>query len=165
MTVREQAESEGEARRPSRSRAKPDPFSKHMSVGASLDGRTPDGHFVLAYKRKLLEHIGGKSTVVQQQLIEQASMLALRLRKADQRAPGGVESERASRLYLSMQNMLTKILAQLDGPVSKARAKAEEPMALAGMFAAHARQYPLGVTHDESVEGDVPTKRDEDERA
>jgi hypothetical protein len=67
--------------------------------------------------------------------------------------------------YLALHGSLVRTLAQLDGPAAKkARAAAEpKPMGLAGMAAAHMRQYPLGtpLESDESVEGDVPTKRDE----
>jgi hypothetical protein len=45
-------------------------------VGWSIDGRSREGRFLRAYERMLAEHVGGKPSHVQRELIRRCARLA-----------------------------------------------------------------------------------------
>jgi hypothetical protein len=121
-----------------------------------VNGKTTDGHFIRAYQRGLMEHIGGKPTVVQKRLVERAAMLALHLLKFDQRAHrAGELSDRSLRDYLSAHNSLTRTLQAIGVQAAPVEA---EPKTLADIVAEHAANK-ASVAED-LTEDDAPPSED-----
>lgn len=84
------------------------------AVGWSLDGRSREGRFLRAYERMLGEHVGGRPSRVQAELIRRAARLALHLELQDDLSlQTGEMSNHASRQYLAWHGALARTLTLL----------------------------------------------------
>jgi hypothetical protein len=83
-------------------------------VGWSIDGRSREGRFLRAYERMLAEHVGGKPSHVQRELIRRCAGLALHLELQDERSMlAGEMGDGMSRRYLAWSNTLSRTLRLL----------------------------------------------------
>ena len=93
------------------------PFSRAIdrgSVGWSIDGRSREGRFLRTYELMLIDHVGGKPTRLQSELIRRCARLALHLELQDERAMSiGEMSDHASRQYLAWHEALAPTLQLL----------------------------------------------------
>jgi hypothetical protein len=93
------------------------PYSRAIdrgSVGWSIDGRSREGRFLRAYERMLTEHVGGKPSRVQGELIRRCARLALHLELQDERSmQSGEMSLHAGRQYLAWHGALARTLRLL----------------------------------------------------
>ena len=81
---------------------------------AKVDGRTKAAGLMKMVREDLLEHVGGKPTVVQKMLIERAAVLSLRLATLDQKIiDDGHFTEHDSNHAIAWQNSLTRVLVAL----------------------------------------------------
>jgi hypothetical protein len=84
------------------------------AVGWSIDGRSREGRFLRAYERMLAEHVGGRPSRVQAELIRRASRLALHLEIQDDLSlQTGQMSDHAGRQYLAWHGALARTLTLL----------------------------------------------------
>ena len=83
------------------------------SVLAKLDQRTRAARLLRETRAELIEHLGGRPSVVQVRLIERAAWLSLRLAQLDQRIAEGGFTEHDSGVYLAWSNSLARLLARL----------------------------------------------------
>src|SRR5437764_9565956 len=68
------------------------PYSRAIdrgAVGSAIDGRSREGRFLRTYEAMLVEHVGGKPSVVERALISRSARLALHLELMDERALAG----------------------------------------------------------------------------
>ena len=71
-------------------------------MGWSIDGRSREGRFLRAYERMLAEHVGGKPSHVQRELIRRCAGLALHLELQDERSMlAGEMGDGMSRRYFA----------------------------------------------------------------
>jgi hypothetical protein len=93
------------------------PYSRAIdrgAVGWSISGRSREGRFLRAYERMLTDHLGGKPSRVQAELIRRCSRLALHLELQDERSMQRSEmSDHASRQYLAWHGALIRTLREL----------------------------------------------------
>jgi hypothetical protein len=84
------------------------------SIGWSIDGRSREGRFLLAYQAMLAEHLGGSPSRVQRELIRRCARLALHLELQDEKLmTGAPPSDHTARQYLAWNNALVRTLARL----------------------------------------------------
>ena len=85
------------------------------ALGALIDGRSREGRFLRRFEAMLVEHVGGKPSVVQRALISRAARLALHMELMDERSlvDGHVFTEHDHNFYVSWSNALARLLARL----------------------------------------------------
>jgi hypothetical protein len=76
------------------------PYSTHATL-AKLDGRTKEARLVKCLRSELVAHLGGKPTIAQRLLIDQACQLQLRIALMDADGSGGGLTERNQVQYLA----------------------------------------------------------------
>jgi hypothetical protein len=105
------------ARRSPRTIPRLGPYSKALdrgSCGWSIDGRSKEGRFLRAYERMLAEHLGGKPSRVQVELIRRCARLALHLELQDEKSLSDAGmSDHTARQYLAWHGALVRTLCQL----------------------------------------------------
>jgi hypothetical protein len=90
-------------------------FSKPDVLGR-LDGRSREARLKAAFKADLLQHIGGRPTIPQALMIEQAANLQLRISLMDARfAATNTMGDGEQRHYRAWVNTLANVLSKL-GP-------------------------------------------------
>ena len=120
----------GSARRPRAKDQFPGAYSRDLVRGlAKIDGRTKAGKLMAAERAMLIHHLGGRVSLVQRALIEQAVQLKLRLGLLDKKfvAAGGEQTLLDSRTYLAWSNTYQRLLQRLGltGPTDRAPSLAE----------------------------------------
>jgi hypothetical protein len=110
------------------------PYSRAIdrgAVGGLIDGRSREGRFLRAYEQQLLDHIGGKPSVVHRCLIQRAARLALHLELMDERSLAGshVFTTHDHLHYVSWSNALARHLTRLGLQAAAAR-----PPSLSDLF-------------------------------
>jgi hypothetical protein len=107
------------------------PYSRALARGArgALNGNSREAKFIQAYEALLIEHVGGRPTIVQRALITRAARLACHLEIWDQRTipEGGAFTATGHNHYLAWSNALTRTLARLgiDGAAARSPTLAE----------------------------------------
>lgn len=81
---------------------------------SKLDGRTKLAKLERKTRADLIQHVGGNPSATQMMLIEQASMLQMRINLMDRKTIDGVEmTDHDVRHYLAWCNSLARLLRQL----------------------------------------------------
>jgi hypothetical protein len=88
------------------------PYSNHATL-AKLDGRSKEARLMKSLRTELIAHVGGKPSVAQTILIEQATKLQLRIAMMDREGTGTGMSERRQVEYLAWTGSLTRLLRDL----------------------------------------------------
>ena len=101
-----------EGARPAKKRRRVNPYAPSDRL-KTIDGRRREARIVATTKKALIEHVGGNPTPPQMLLIEQCSILILRLRLLDRRNGRGELSEKSAREYLCWNNALARTLQTL----------------------------------------------------
>jgi len=84
------------------------------SVGWSIDGRSREGRFLRAYEAMLAEHVGGKPSRVQAEMIRRCARLALHLELQDEKTlAAGDMSDGVAKRYLAWNGALVRTLREL----------------------------------------------------
>src|SRR5438309_3488010 len=94
------------------------PYSRIIDrgvIGDSIDGRSREGRFLRAYEQLLREHVGGRPSIVQRQLIQRAARIALHLELLDEKslARGAALTVHDSHYYIAWSNSLSRLLSRL----------------------------------------------------
>jgi hypothetical protein len=90
------------------------PEQMNFDLLSDLDWRTREGRFLVAVRRDLTAHIGGKPNLVQRQLIERAARLTLYVELLDARSlAAGSMSDHDQKQYLAWSNSLVRLLKTL----------------------------------------------------
>lgn len=97
------------------------PYSSCATL-RKLDGRTREARLVKALRAELAAHVGGRPTIPQQLLIDQAAELRLRLASMEASGADAAEmTERNQVQYLAWHGCLVRLLAQLGVKAAPAR--------------------------------------------
>ena len=102
------------------------PYSRAIdrgSVGWSVDGRSREGRFLIAYEAMLIDHVGGSPSRVQRELVRRCARLALHLELQDEKLMAGEPpTDHTARQYLAWNNALVRTIARLglQGAVERA---------------------------------------------
>jgi hypothetical protein len=85
------------------------------AVGDFIRINSREGKFLRHYEAMLVQHVGGKPSIVQRTLISRAARIALHLELMDQRtlADGHLPTLVDSNYYVSWSNALARLLARL----------------------------------------------------
>ena len=79
-----------------------------------MDGRSRPARLMRKVRTELIAHLGGKPSVTQSMLIEQAVQLRLRMALMDEKfAITGEQTEHDSRTYLAWSGSLARLLRHL----------------------------------------------------
>jgi hypothetical protein len=111
------------------------PHSRVIDLGAIgdiVDGRSREGRFLRSYEAMLVEHVGGRPSIVQRAMISRASRIALHLELMDARSlrDGHVFGPHDHNYYVSWSNALARLLARLGlEPPAARQLSAAEAMA------------------------------------
>jgi hypothetical protein len=91
-------------------------YSHSRPVGW-VDCRTKEGRLLRDIRAKLVRHVGGTPTPIQEELIERAARLSLRLAQLDEQGPmTGAHGRRDMRHYLELQHEYRATLTTLEAP-------------------------------------------------
>jgi len=85
------------------------PHSRRIALGM-IDGRRREAKLMRDVRDELVQHCGGKPSIVQRRLIDRAAVLALRLALMDAESPTGSMSERNAREYLCWHSAYVRTL-------------------------------------------------------
>jgi hypothetical protein len=89
------------------------PYSKAATL-AKLDRRSKPARLMASLRRELIAHVGGKPSITQTLLINQACQLQLRLALMDAESDKvGTLTERRQVQYLAWSGSLTRVLDQI----------------------------------------------------
>jgi hypothetical protein len=78
-------------------------------------GRTREGRELLAFRKTLIEHVGGTPSAAQKVLIDRATMLQMHLNRLDELAAsaGGSLSEHSTKVYLAWTGAMGRTMRLL----------------------------------------------------
>lgn len=89
------------------------PYSR-QGILSKPDGRTREARLIASLRAELIAHVGGKPSITQRMLIDQACELQLRIALMDRRfTETGSQTDHDSRHYLAWTNSLSRLLRQL----------------------------------------------------
>jgi hypothetical protein len=112
------------------------PYSRTLGRGAvgALNGNSRAAKFIKAYEALLIEHVGGRPTIVQRQLITRAARLACHLELWDERTipQGGAVTATGHNHYIAWSNALGRTLTRLG--LQPAAAKPMDPYDYAALL-------------------------------
>jgi hypothetical protein len=115
------------------------PHTREHQLIAGIDWRSREAKVLVAARRELTAHVGGKPNNVQKALIERAARLTLYIELMDAEAlKAGTMSERNSRQYLAWVNALRLCLRELGVKESAA----EKPPSLDSIVSRHKASTP-----------------------
>jgi len=94
------------------------PYSKLIdrgAVGAAIDGRSREGRYLRAYEAMLVEHVGGRPSIIERAMIARAARVALHLELLDEKslAESRPLTGHDMAWYAAWSNCLTRILGRL----------------------------------------------------
>jgi hypothetical protein len=88
------------------------PYSTHATL-QKLDGRSREARLMKSLRAELIAHVGGKPSVAQTVLIDQATKIQLRIAMMDREGTDTGMSERRQVEYLAWCGALTRLLRSL----------------------------------------------------
>jgi hypothetical protein len=107
-------------RRPRRERALSmmGPYSRAIdrgALGGLISGSSREGRYLRTYEKMLVEHIGGRPSIVQKAMICRAARMALHLELMDERSLvlGRALTQHDYQHYVAWSNSLTRMLSRL----------------------------------------------------
>ncbi len=88
------------------------PYSRPERL-AKIDQRTREARLMRETRARLIEHVGGRPSAVEAELIERAVQLTLKVAQLDAKLDANAMTDHDHRFYLAWSNALTRTLAQL----------------------------------------------------